>query len=597
MENICLQADRVHQAVITYGIMRTNIVRVLRIATIIIALLPVGISYADAQDYVNTPVSISKEKVKINGQVFYSHVVLERQTLFSISKAYNVSVDDIYKYNPAVKQNGLVKNSIIIIPVAEETAVKEVEEPKLAEAAAPVQESVQKVEKEPVKKEAAKKKKKTHTVKWYENIDDIAAKYGVTVEEIMAANKLSDRKIKSRMKLEIPEPGEIVIASVPAEDDNILAADSTATAIHDVQTDVEEEDNTPWWSLKRNEKVTVSLMLPFKATGTSGSRSNMDFYSGVLLAVNDLGASGISTDLNVFDIADGNYDPARSDIRNSDIIIGPVSAKDITQALTYVGNSSVLVSPLDPKAESLVRTHPDMVQAPTPHKIQYNDLAAWIKEDCTAEDRVILISEKGARLTEAALEMKHSVDSAGIRYSSFSYSILEGRDVEKPLKALMTDTAANRVMVISENEAFVNDVVRNLNMMIHQKYNVILYGPSKIRSYETIEVENFHKTNLHVSLTYYIDYNDQRVKNMLMKYRALFNAEPTQFAYQGYDIASYFIELCSKYGKDWQNYLSHEEKSMLQSTFKCMQQGDGGYVNQGVRRIVYEKDWTISKIR
>ena len=81
------------------------------------------------------------------------------------------------------------------------------------------------------------------------------------------------------------------------------------------------------------------------------------------------------------------------------------------------------------------------------------------------------------------------------------------------------------------------------------------------------------------------------------KYRALFNTEPTQFAYQGYDIASYFIELCSKYGKDWQNYLSHEEKSMLQSTFKCMQQGDGGYVNHGVRRIVYEKDWTISKIR
>ena len=134
-------------------------------------------------------------------------------------------------------------------------------------------------------------------------------------------------------------------------------------------------------------------------------------------------------------------------------------------------------------------------------------------------------------------------------------------------------------------------------MMIHQKYNVTLYGPSKIRSFETIEVENFHKTNLHVSLTYYIDYNDPRVKNLLMKYRALFNTEPTQFAYQGYDIASYFIELCSKYGKDWQKYLPHEEKSMLQSTFKCMQQGEGGYVNQGVRRIVYEKDWTISKVR
>lgn len=576
--------------------MSINIVRALRIAAIAFVLMPSGIRYADAQDYANTPVSISKEKVKINGQTCYSHVVLERQTLFSISKAYNVSVDDIYKYNPSVRQSGLVKNSIIIIPVAEGTAVKE-DEAKQVEAEAAVQESVQKAEKEPVKKETARKKKKIHTVKWYESIDDIASKYGVTVEEIMAANKLSDRKLKSRMKLEIPEPGEVVIADVPTEEENIPQADSTTVVSHDGQIAEETEDESPWWSFRKNEKVTASLLLPFKATGTSGSRSNMDFYSGVLLAINDLAASGISTDLNVYDIADGSYDPTRNDIRNSDIIIGPVSVKDITMSLASVGNSSVLVSPLDPKAESLVSTHPDMVQAPTPHKMQYEDLAAWVKEDCLPDDKVILISEKGARLTEAALEMKQSVDSAKIDYSSFSYSILEGRDIEKPLKALMTNTATNRVMIISENEAFVNDVVRNLNMMIHQKYNVILYGPSKIRSFETIEVENFHKTNLHVSLTYYIDYNDPRVKNLLMKYRALFNTEPTQFAYQGYDIASYFIELCSKYGKDWQKYLPHEEKSMLQSTFKCMQQGDGGYVNHGVRRIVYEKDWTISKVR
>ena len=576
--------------------MSINIFRVLRIAAIAIVLMPSAIRYADAQDYVNTPVSISKEKVKINGQICYSHVVLERQTLFSISKAYNVSVEDIYKYNPSVKQNGLVKNSIIIIPVAEETVVKE-EAPKQVETEAPVQESVQKAEKEPVKKETAKKKKKTHTVKWYESIDDIAAKYGVTAEEVMAANKLSDRKLKSRMKLEIPEPGEVVIADVAAEEETLPQADSTTVVSHDGQIAEETEDESPWWTFRKNEKVTASLLLPFKATGTSGSRSNMDFYSGVLLAVNDLAAAGISTDLNVYDIADGSYDPTRNDIRNSDLIIGPVSVKDITMSLTSVGNSSVLVSPLDPKAESLVSTHPDMVQAPTPHKMQYNDLAAWIKEDCLPDDKVILISEKGARLTEASLEMKQSVDSARIDYSIFSYSILEGRDIEKPLKALMTNTATNRIMIISENEAFVNDVVRNLNMMIHQKYNVTLYGPSKIRSFETIEVENFHKTNLHVSLTYYIDYNDPRVKNLLMKYRALFNTEPTQFAYQGYDIASYFIELCSKYGKDWQKYLPHEEKSMLQSTFKCMQQGEGGYVNQGVRRIVYEKDWTISKVR
>ena len=160
--------------------------------------MPSGIRYADAQDYVNTPVSISKEKVKINGQICYSHVVLERQTLFSISKAYNVSVEDIYKYNPSVKQSGLVKNSIIIIPVAEETVVKE-EAPKQVETEAPVQESVQKAEKEPVKKETAKKKKKTHTVKWYESIDDIAANFHVrgdgSPEKIFELNLVYDASL------------------------------------------------------------------------------------------------------------------------------------------------------------------------------------------------------------------------------------------------------------------------------------------------------------------------------------------------------------------------------------------------------------------
>ena len=80
-------------------------------------MLTVTLSAAavNAQDYVSTPVEISKEKVKIDGKICYSHIVLEKQTLYSISKAYEVSIDDIYRYNPTVKEAGLKKNSIIII--------------------------------------------------------------------------------------------------------------------------------------------------------------------------------------------------------------------------------------------------------------------------------------------------------------------------------------------------------------------------------------------------------------------------------------------------------------------------------------------------
>lgn len=582
--------------------MYNGIIRTFRTVAVALALILPGIYTVSAQEYANTPVSISKDKVRINGQVCYSHVVLERQTLFSICKAYNVSAEDLYRYNPSLKESGLKKNSIIIIPAVTEDVAETVTVQKEA-VSAPVQEAVKEKEEtaaaEAETKDSSKKKKrKTHTVKWYENLDDIAEKYGVNVSEIMAANKLDSKNIKSRMKLTIPEPGEY--ASEINGEDITVQADTVITTdnVSDKVIADNETEEHPWWAdFNRKGKVTASLMLPFKATGTSGSRSNMDFYSGVLLAVNDLAQAGTSVDLNVIDIADNIQSLGNIDLTGNDIVMGPVSVKDMTEALSAAGSSSMFISPLDPKAESLVSGNPDLIQAPTPHKIQYMDLASWLKEDTRPEDRVLLISEKGARLTESTFEMKQAADAMGVPYKTFSYSILEGRDVEKPLKELMTQTATNRVMIVSESEAFVNDVVRNLNMMIHQKYEIVLYGASKIRSFETIEVENFHKTNLHVSLTYYIDYDDPRVKNFLLKYRALFNAEPTQFAFQGYDIASYFIELCSKYGKNWQDKMSHEEKSMLQSTFKCMKDGDGGYINHGVRRIVYGKDWTISKVR
>lgn len=582
--------------------MYNGIIRTFRTVAVALALILPGIYTVSAQEYANTPVSISKDKVRINGQVCYSHVVLERQTLFSICKAYNVSAEDLYRYNPSLKESGLKKNSIIIIPAVTEDVAETVTVQKEA-VPAPVQEAVKEKEETAAaeaetKDNSKKKKRKTHTVKWYENLDDIAEKYGVNVSEIMAANKLDSKNIKSRMKLTIPEPGEY--ASEINGEDMTVQADTVITTdnVSDKVIADNETEEHPWWAdFNRKGKVTASLMLPFKATGTSGSRSNMDFYSGVLLAVNDLAQAGTSVDLNVIDIADNIQSLGNIDLTGNDIVMGPVSVKDMTEALSAAGSSSMFISPLDPKAESLVSGNPDLIQAPTPHKIQYMDLASWLKEDTRPEDRVLLISEKGARLTESTFEMKQAVDAMGVPYKTFSYSILEGRDVEKPLKELMTQTATNRVMIVSESEAFVNDVVRNLNMMIHQKYEIVLYGASKIRSFETIEVENFHKTNLHVSLTYYIDYDDPRVKNFLLKYRALFNAEPTQFAFQGYDIASYFIELCSKYGKNWQDKMSHEEKSMLQSTFKCMKDGDGGYINHGVRRIVYGKDWTISKVR
>ena len=527
----------------------------------------------NAQEYENTPVTISKDKVRVDGIVCYSHIVLEKQTLYSISKTYGVTIEDIYRFNPQVKERGLKKNDILVIPASIEISVPK-EETGARKLVQP-----------------ASKAERIHVVKWFEDIDMIAKKYGVSAETIIEANNLKDRKLSKRLKLIIPY--EDIEVSEPEEDTVTETADSPATADSSA---INDHALFPDW-LKQNKEVKMSVILPLKATGNSSNRNNMDFYSGVLLAAHDLGKEGINMEISVFDMADGNIPITDSRIESSDVVIGPIAPGDLAAVLELSDGKSHIVSPLDPRAEQLARTHGNFIHAPTPHAVQYHDIAAWIKEDSKVEDRILVITEKGARETENIIMMKSAIDSAGISYSPFSYSILEGRNITDPLTGLMTENGANRVFIASESEAFVNDVVRNLNVMIHKKYNVILYAPSKIRSFETIEVENFHNTSMHVSLGYYIDYDDPRVMDFLLKYRALFNTEPTQFAFQGYDLARYFANLCGRYGRKWDSRLDQTDMSMLQSTFRFRPSEEGGYVNQGVRRIIYSDDWSILKVK
>ncbi len=572
-------------------------------ALVTVIAIAAGYSETKAQEYTATPVTISKEKVRVNGKICYSHIVLEKQTLYSIAKAYGVTIEDICRFNPSISKDGLKKNSIILIPSqdalmasAGETGGKtEVRKDTAAVTAAPAGKTEPKDELTARQDKSKKTKLKVHIRKWYEDLDVIAEKYGVTTEALMKANNLTGRKLANRQKLIIPDMEEIAALkeqeaeTIPDTEEVTPAADTT------VSSETVPEETAPKVFTPK-DKVNMTVILPMKASAENSSRNNIDFYSGVLLAARDMAEEGLDIELNVYDSTDPDMPVSKEDLENSDIIIGPVAAGDLKRLLEAVPGTSHVASPLDQRAEYLADLHSNFIQVPSPHKAQYNDLAAWIQEDKAVGDRVLVITEKGERQTEAVRQMCEALDSSGVEYTPFSYSILEGRDVIEPLTGLMTAEGANRVFIASESEAFVNDVVRNLNILVYKKLNVVLYAPAKIRSFETIEVENLHNTSLHVSLTYDIDYDRQDVRAFLMKYRALFNTEPSQFAFQGYDTAMFFAKMCRDYGEDWKTQMDKVELNMLQNTFKY-HKTDAGYLNNGTRRMIYGKNWEVKRVR
>ena len=533
-----------------------------------------------AQGYVPTPVTVSSEKVRMNGNLYYSHVVLERQTLYSIAKAYGVSITEIVDANGGINSDGtgLQKNAIILIPVREEGAPAVVEAAPAGEPEGQMPEYVE------------------HVVKWYEDLDDIAALYGLSAKEIMEYNGMSSRKVEKRQVLKIPmkggvkpaEPAVEQVAEVPSPKDPEPVAE-VAVEVSPQDTVVSDEPLLPA-DYTGKSTVTFSLMLPFNA----GSRSrgmNMDFYAGALMAVKDLEGSGISSVLNVYDIA-GDVFPDAYQLKGQDFILGPVKNEDLEKVISLTGGEVTVISPLEPKADSLLDLHPNFIQARTPQGDQYSDIASWIAAEYSPSDKVIILTEKAPRHNIAG-ELADALTEVEVPFTKVAHSMIEGRSVPATVTQHITKSAMSRIVIASEREAFVADVVRTLGILTGKGYPITAYALSKVRSFDTVDLESLHKAETHVSSSSYIDYSSKDVIKFVKAFRALYKGEPSRFAFQGYDSAMYFISMVARYGDRWKEYLPTADKvKLLQSDFLMEQCENGSLVNSAVRRSIYRSDLT-----
>jgi hypothetical protein len=248
---------------------------------------------------------------------------------------------------------------------------------------------------------------------------------------------------------------------------------------------------------------------------------------------------------------------------------------------------------MDMASEQLIYNNEMFIQAPASQKAQIENLVKLFAGKCTSGNNAVVIYDKGGTdetLIKAVIGM---LDTLGVRYTPVSYGILEGREILDKLMHHFKPQMENLVLVPSNSEAFVSDVVRNMNLLHtnpleENRRTVTLFGTARWRNFETIEVDYFHRMNLHLSLPYFIDYSNSNVKDFLMKYRALFNNEPTPFAFQGYDVTLSAFSLGTGNNVD----------GTLQINFKIGAATDGnGLSNTGTADIAYNPDYTITVIK
>lgn len=571
----------------------------MRTLFVAISLLAASVAYSQT----SPQITISTEKVNVNGEVMYVHKVKSKETLYSIAKAYNVTIDELVRKNESLKA-GLKEGSTIYIPSLEPAKIS-----KPAETATkPTAETVAKTEAATEKKvDAATIKqysKKKHTVKWYETIEDIAVKYSVKAEDIVAFNNLKSTLLEKKQVLYIPNEQYLAQAAAQAVEETPATDESGDTPATNDGNQQNNEDIAAAENLY-NKEADILLILPLNLKDTIAPNSNfMDFYMGALIALEGSQKTNVTlVDQTMSNSIDEII--SRGILENKDAVIGPVRSADMEKVIAGMSGSGIVFSPMDQNGEKLVEGNPNLIHIPPTAKAQQENIVSLFAAKCTPDKNSVIIYEKGGVDTTHLKIAERILAENGVECRMFSYGILEGREILDKMSQLMKPQTDNNVLVLSNSEAFVSDVVRNLNL-IHtnpveeNRRKITLFGLPRWRNFETIEVDYFHRMNLHLSLPYFVDYSNKDVKDFLMKYRALFNCEPTAFAFQGFDVATIAADICSSFAMPHSAMSaldSYSTGKKLQLKHQYKRNGAGnGFSNTGTRNIVYNSDYTISEL-
>ncbi len=492
---------------------------------------------------------------------FFYHKVVKGETLFSLSQKYYVTVEDIINTNPEVKY-GLKAGQILKIP----NAFKK-------------------------KREEQNKDFFLYTVEAGNTLFSISREYEISVDELIKLNPKAENGIKIGQKLKIPK-------KIAASDNNNRktkgenTADTVNTGLNDPLY-FTEPGITPCsnFEYQKGKTFNVALLMPLFIEQNLNyiSRYNkekdpmffkntkrfIEFYEGALLALNKVKEQGLSVNITVYD-TENNSDKVRNimsslNYPDIDLIIGPVYSKNVKIAGKFAKEHKInLISPLS-KKDTLLVNNPFIFQV-TPSITAEIDRAAELLRTKNDSINLILVHNDTKEQKELINRFRYNYvadDTLNILSDTSVLKILRyDTDIEmldamqKKISKFLKPGYKNVVFIPSNNEVFVTQVIDKFYAAISQneyKYKVVLIGSKKWINFQNFNSDYFEKLDFNFISPSYINYNTFEVKKFIKNYRTVYKTEPSEFAFVGYDITVYFLNALRKYGRIFQFCLSPED--------------------------------------
>ena len=430
-----------------------------------VAIMASAPTYALSQ----VKITVSDQIVSVKGEKMYVHNVKKGETIYSICKAYNITADELQRHNPVISA-GLKEGQILYIPVS----------------------GLQKVVSEPQNQnpEASSYDPDSfinHKVRWLENLDDIAEKYGVDKKDIMAFNNMKSEKLKKIKVLKIPvKKSEPPYKGQPVDGTD---TDNVTRVVPDTldNPDVLPDDNEypkvySMPEIDASRTRTVALLLPLNSNGKANA-NYMDFYSGALMAIEQIKRDGGSIKLNVLDYGDNISSVAESEkIAQADLIIGPIRYQSIKELVPIVNALRIpVVSPLDASADSLLGECPYLFQAALSTQRQVEALADMIIEETSKapNPNIIIVYSTASSDAPKAEMLKMVLEEKGASVTACGSSGV--------LSAVRRDMD-NIIVVQTYTEGLTAEILRQIDIKMIPPEKVTLFGTPKWKNFEALDM-------------------------------------------------------------------------------------------------------------
>ena len=623
-----------------------NMLRGQLLKAVVILLVSLSLTPLSGQEPV--PVEVSDHRTVIGGKEYFLHVVLRGQTLYSISRAYNVTIEQIRSEN-IITDNSIQEGQMLQIPVS-----SALQKAKSDVVPVPAKDTLSgrdtASEERPVtvtvrEAPAAQGDEKYiyHRVRRGETLASVARQYGITVRDLKKANRgLLFPQIGDYLRI----PRKRVTTDYSRRETvSVIDTIQLGEQVPDTMTIPEEteiftipETRTEVASLTGS--VRVAVLLPFytdensRRAYTDSTRKDiqgkviyrevtlpstwiydrslpfLEAYEGILMAADSLRSLGLAIEMDVYDTHADTSQINRliwsGKLDNADLIIGPVFSYNLGKISSWAAERNIpVVSPVPLLDRDILSNRPTLYRVFPSELIAQKIMAGELRSHHGSN--VVFLHGDSAMYDPSTVMLWESVRQVAKEVAPFDtvgpvpywFTGMSSRrnaySGVASLENLLSAERENIVILASKNSSVISSAFSAIHSLL-RKYDIKVIGYPEVRDLETIDLKYYYDLELFIPAECYVDFDSPEARAFSSSFMKRFRTEPMagSFAWRGFDIAWYFIGGIALYGQDFlmDPGLFNPVLLCLEPDFRRDSRMDG-YENRGMFILQYRRDMTI----